>query len=65
MAEDGLDDGGAGGVGGGHVHHLELLSKHGVGGGVAAAEADDGVAEAQGLRQHHRQPCKGNKKTYQ
>ena len=63
MAEDGLDDGGAGGVGGGHVDGLELLSEHGVGGGVAAAEADDVVAEAQRLRQHHRhRPCKWNKK---
>ena len=60
LAEDGLDDGGAGGVGGGHVQGLELLFEHGVGGGVAAAEADDVVAEAQRLRQHHRHPCTWN-----
>lgn len=63
MAENALDDGGADGVGAGNIHGLELLPERGVGGGVAAAEADDVVAEAQRLRQHHRHPCKWIKKS--
>ena len=63
LAEDGLDDGGAGGVGGGHVHGLELHPERSVGSRVATAEANDVVAEAQRLPQHHRRPCTWNKKT--
>lgn len=62
LAEDGLDDGGAGGVGLGHVHGLELLPESGMGGGVAAAEATV-AAEGQLLRQNNRHPCACTKST--
>ena len=58
LAEDGLDDGGAGGVGGGHVQGIELLPEHSIGSGVTTTEADNVVAEVQWLPQHHRRPYK-------
>ena len=65
LAEDGLDDGGAGGVGGGHIQGIELLPEHSIGSGVTTTEADNVVAEVQWLPQHHRRPYKWNKNTFQ
>jgi len=64
LAEDGLDDGGAGGVGGGHIQGIELLPEHSIGSGVTTTEADNVVAEVQWLPQHYRRPYKWNKKNF-
>ena len=55
-AEDGLEEGGAGGVG--DFHGVELGAERGVGGGVAAAAAAvGGGAELERGVEPHRRPC--------
>uniref|UniRef100_A0A0E0MQ41 Uncharacterized protein n=1 Tax=Oryza punctata TaxID=4537 RepID=A0A0E0MQ41_ORYPU len=56
-AEDGLEEGGAGGVG--DVEGIELFLQSSVSGGVAAAAAPPGVgAEGERLVERHGWPCK-------
>jgi hypothetical protein len=61
-AEDGLEYGGARGVG--DVHGVELLAQGVIGGGVAAAAGAGGVGGAEFERrvERHRRPCREKKK---
>ena len=61
-AEEGLDDGGARGVG--DAHALELRPEPRVVGGVAAAHAALTAAESQRLSKHHQLPCGGQANTF-